>query len=62
MSIEHWLAFAAASAILLAIPRPTVLLVVSYGQPEVQRAVNRAGGSLLIGAGTLTALWQRAPS
>jgi threonine/homoserine/homoserine lactone efflux protein len=30
MSIEHWLAFAAASAILVAIPGPTVLLVVSY--------------------------------
>ena len=30
MSTEHWLAFAAASAILLAIPGPTVLLVISY--------------------------------
>ena len=30
MSIEHWLAFATASAILLAIPGPTVLLVISY--------------------------------
>jgi threonine/homoserine/homoserine lactone efflux protein len=30
MSLEHWLAFAAASALLLAIPGPTVLLVVSY--------------------------------
>jgi threonine/homoserine/homoserine lactone efflux protein len=30
MSIEHWLAFSAASAILLAIPGPTVLLVISY--------------------------------
>lgn len=30
MSIEHWLAFAAASAILLAIPGPTILLVISY--------------------------------
>jgi len=29
-SIEHWLAFAAASAVLLAIPGPTVLLVISY--------------------------------
>jgi len=27
---DHWLAFAAASAILLAIPGPTVLLVISY--------------------------------
>jgi threonine/homoserine/homoserine lactone efflux protein len=30
MSIETWLAFAAASAIMLAIPGPTILLVVSY--------------------------------
>src|SRR5689334_7044773 len=30
MSIEIWLAFAAASAVLLVIPGPTILLVVSY--------------------------------
>jgi threonine/homoserine/homoserine lactone efflux protein len=30
MSFDHWLAFVAASAILLAIPGPTVLLVISY--------------------------------
>lgn len=30
MSIEHWLAFCAASAVLLAIPGPTILLVISY--------------------------------
>lgn len=30
MSIEHWLAFAAASAVLVAIPGPTILLVISY--------------------------------
>ena len=30
MTFDHWLAFAAASAVLLAIPGPTVLLVVSY--------------------------------
>ena len=30
MPIDHWLAFAAASAVLLAIPGPTVLLVISY--------------------------------
>jgi threonine/homoserine/homoserine lactone efflux protein len=30
MSVDHWLAFAAASAVLLAIPGPTVLLVISY--------------------------------
>jgi threonine/homoserine/homoserine lactone efflux protein len=31
MLLEHWLAFVAASAVLLAIPGPTVLLVISYG-------------------------------
>lgn len=30
MSFEHWLAFTAATAVLLIIPGPTVLLVVSY--------------------------------
>lgn len=30
MSFDHWLAFAIASAILVAIPGPTVLLVISY--------------------------------
>jgi threonine/homoserine/homoserine lactone efflux protein len=30
MSIETWLAFAAASAVLLVIPGPTILLVISY--------------------------------
>jgi threonine/homoserine/homoserine lactone efflux protein len=30
MSFEHWLAFTAASAILIVIPGPTILLVVSY--------------------------------
>ena len=30
MSFEHWLAFVAASAIMLAIPGPTILVVISY--------------------------------
>ena len=30
MTIQTWLAFAAASAVLLVIPGPTILLVVSY--------------------------------
>jgi threonine/homoserine/homoserine lactone efflux protein len=41
MSFDLWLAFAAASAVLLAIPGPTILLVVSYA----------------VGAGRATALW-----
>ena len=30
MPIENWLAFVAASAVLLAIPGPTILLIISY--------------------------------
>ena len=41
MTFETWLAFAAASAVLLAIPGPTILLVVAYA----------------LGAGRRTALW-----
>ncbi len=32
MQRDHWLAFVAASAVLLAIPGPTVLLVTSYAR------------------------------
>jgi threonine/homoserine/homoserine lactone efflux protein len=38
MSFETWLAFAAASAILLVIPGPTILLVVSYALGQGWRA------------------------
>jgi threonine/homoserine/homoserine lactone efflux protein len=38
MTIETWLAFVAASAILLVIPGPTVLLVVSYALGQGWRA------------------------
>jgi len=38
MSFETWLAFAAASAVLLIIPGPTVLLVVSYALGHGRRA------------------------
>ncbi len=38
MSIELWLAFVAASAVLLAIPGPTVLLVISYALGHGKRA------------------------
>jgi threonine/homoserine/homoserine lactone efflux protein len=37
MAIEHWLAFVAASAILLAIPGPTILLVISYALSHGRR-------------------------
>lgn len=38
MSFETWIAFAAASAILLVIPGPTILLVVSYALGQGWRA------------------------
>ena len=38
MTFEHWLAFAAASAVMLAIPGPTVLLVISYALGHGRRA------------------------
>ena len=38
MQLDHWLAFVAASAIMLAIPGPTVLLVVSYALGYGRRA------------------------
>ena len=38
MSIELWLAFAAASAVLLVIPGPTILTVISYSMAHGGRA------------------------
>ena len=38
MPIEHWLAFVAASAILLIIPGPTILTVISYSMSHGRRA------------------------
>lgn len=38
MSLEHWLAFVAASAVLLAIPGPTILLVISYALSHGRKA------------------------
>jgi len=54
MSLETWLAFAAATAILLTIPGPTVLLVISYalGHGRATAAATVAGVAL----GDLTAI------
>ena len=38
MPFDHWLAFAAASVVMLAIPGPTVLLVVSYALGQGRRS------------------------
>ena len=40
MNIETWLTFAAATALLLVIPGPTVLLVVSYALGRGLRAAS----------------------
>src|SRR5438045_8953880 len=38
ISVESWLAFAAASAVLLVIPGPTILTVISYSVTHGRRA------------------------
>jgi threonine/homoserine/homoserine lactone efflux protein len=49
MSIEHWLAFAAASAVLLAIPGPTVLLVISYALGHGRKAAAATVAGVALG-------------
>ncbi len=47
MSLEHWLAFVAASAVLLAIPGPTILLVISYASAWRKAATSTVAGVAL---------------
>ncbi len=49
MSIETWLAFIAASAVLLVIPGPTILLVISYGLGQGWRAALPAAIGVALG-------------
>lgn len=49
MALEIWLAFAAASAILLAIPGPTVLLVVAYALGQGKRAAVATTAGVALG-------------
>lgn len=49
MSIELWLAFVAASAILLAIPGPTVLLVISYALGHGKRSATATVAGVALG-------------
>lgn len=49
MSFEHWLAFAAASAVLVAIPGPTVLLVISYALGHGRRSALATVGGVALG-------------
>jgi threonine/homoserine/homoserine lactone efflux protein len=52
MSFEVWLAFAAASTVLLVIPGPTTLTVISYSVCPSYRAPNTALGSQSVSSGT----------
>ncbi len=49
MTFEHWLAFAAASAVMLAIPGPTVLLVVSYALGHGRSAARATVAGVALG-------------
>jgi len=49
MSIEHWPAFVAASAVLLAIPGPTILLVISYALGHGRKAAPASVAGVALG-------------
>ncbi|MCJ8518304.1 threonine/homoserine/homoserine lactone efflux protein [Pseudorhizobium tarimense] len=49
MPIENWLAFVAASAVLLAIPGPTVLLVISYALSHGRRVASATVAGTALG-------------
>ena len=54
MSFEHWFAFAAASAVLLALPGPTIRLVISYA---LGHGRNTAGATVAgVALGDFTAM------
>ena len=49
MALDHWLAFVAASTVLLAIPGPTVLLVISYALGHGRRAAWSTVAGVMLG-------------
>jgi threonine/homoserine/homoserine lactone efflux protein len=49
LSFEHWIAFAAASAVLVAIPGPTVLLVISYALGHGRRSASATVAGVVLG-------------
>jgi threonine/homoserine/homoserine lactone efflux protein len=49
MSLDHWIGFVAASAILLAIPGPTILLVVSYALGLGRRSAGAVVAGVALG-------------
>jgi threonine/homoserine/homoserine lactone efflux protein len=56
MSIELWLAFVAASAVLLVIPGPTILTVISYSLAQGRRATVPLVAAVALGDSTALAL------
>jgi len=48
-SVEHWLAFVAAAAVLLAIPGPTILLVISYALGHGRQATGATVAGVTLG-------------
>lgn len=48
-SVEHWLAFVAAAAVLLAIPGPTILLVISYALGHGRQATGATVAGVALG-------------
>jgi threonine/homoserine/homoserine lactone efflux protein len=56
VSIELWLAFVAASAILLVIPGPTILTVISYSISHGRRAKAPLGAAVALGDSTALVL------
>ena len=49
MSFDHWLAVAAASAVMLAIPGPTILLVISYALSHGRRTAGATVAGVALG-------------
>ena len=49
MPLDHWLAFVAASAVLLAIPGPTVVLIISYALGHGRRAASSTVAGVALG-------------
>ena len=49
MAFEQWFAFALASAVLLAIPGPTILLVISYALGHGRKAAGATVGGVALG-------------
>ena len=56
ITLESWLAFAAASAVLLVIPGPTILTVVSYSLTQGRRAATPLVAAVALGDSTALAL------